>query len=339
MTTLSQIKPAVKSTLSDAAEVRMLVNVTAGGHEFAIGTEHINGVYQMARSQMGKDLTVVETPEGELPVLSLADALSQELGMAVEGTENERALVVINYNGQVAAMRVGSVSRPIEVNDECFFGIPRVAHVNDTRNLVQSIAILDWENEDPSEAIRLVVDPLAVFGFRVATDEMLSQLRVTAEDANVGVNNGKGQILAFSPENVARSEVEYVFCLPLSGVAEVISVYNAMEMPFKSSVFQGFIIWRNQPVPVVNLGESFGQTAMAEGQQRGRIRARRLIIARASGGRYVGFYTQKQMHSMKTPTASPVEFKSLENAPYFGAFETEFGAMVVPDLSRILDNN
>ena len=340
MTTLSQVKPAVDVTTTDSSEVRMLVNVVSGGHEFVIETRNIHGVYQIAKDQLGKDLMVVETPEGELPLLSLADVLSEELEMPVEGTDTERALVVIEHKGEIAAIRVGSASRPIEIESTSFFGLPRVAHVNDTNNLIHATAVLDWENEDPNEAIRLVVDPLAVFGFRESADVVSRPVTALADDAaNVKANHGQGQILAFSPENVSRSEVDYVFCLPLSGVAEVISVHNAMEMPFKSSVFQGFILWRNQPVPIVNLGEAFGQKTIAELKQRDRLRARRLIIARASGGRYVGFYTQKQMHSMKTPVASPIEFDSLKNAPYFGAFETEFGAMVVPDLSRILDNN
>ena len=45
------------------------------------------------------------------------------------------------------------------------------------------------------------------------------------------------------------------------------------------------------------------------------------------------------MHAMKVPDATTVELESLENKPSLGAFKTDFGVMVVPDLSRILDNS
>lgn len=346
MTTLSQIQPALDLNVVVSEGIRSLVTVIAGGHEFAIDTEHINAVYQMARSQMGEEQSVVDTPDGKLPMLSLAAVLADEMGLPVENTDNERTLIVIHYGDQSAVLRVDSVSRPISLKQDSFFGLPRVAHTTDDRNLLSSIAVLDWKIEDPNEAIRLVVDPLAVLGFREAAEPERTQRGETApidlsknDKSNVlGNNSLQGQILAFSPENVPRSDLDYVFCLPLAGVAEVVSVYNSMAMPFQSTIFQGFILWRKRPIPVVNLGEAFGQQSAFKPNQRVRDRARRLIIARASGGRYVGFYAQKQMHSMKTPSASTVEFESLKGTPNFGAFKTDFGTMVVPDLSRILDN-
>jgi len=63
-----------------------------------------------------------------------------------------------------------------------------------------------------------------------------------------------------------------------------------------------------------------------------------LVVARVSGHRYIAFYTQTQMHSMNTPTSTPVDFPSVEGGPMLGSFKTEFGSMVIPDLDRILDN-
>ena len=343
MTTISQIKPEINFSTAVTSASRSLITVVAGGHEFAIDTEYISGVYLLAKSQTGIELTVAETPEGELPVLSLAEVLADELGLVVEGTDTERSLVVINYNDQTAALRVKSVSRPLELSHDDFYGLPRIAHATDTNNLVATIAMVDPENEDPNEAIRLVVDPLAVFGFRESNEPTTLKPNGSPDTTNnnptAKQRTGQDQILAFSPEFVSRNSLDYVFCLPLTGVAEVVSVYKAMKMPFKSSAFHGFVIWRNQPIPVINLGEAFGQETVSESGRRSLSRARRLIVARASGGRYVGFYTQKQMHSMKIPDATPVELESLENKPSLGAFKTDFGVMSVPDLSRILDQS
>ena len=342
MTTTSQIQLGLDFTPIVVSEQQSLVIVVAGGHEFAIDTDHINGVYLLAKSQNHKDLMVAETPEGELPVLSLAEVLAEELGLVAEGTDTERSLIVINYKDQTAALRVSSVSRPVEMLPEHFFSLPRAAHATDDRNVVASIAMVDPGNEDPNEAVRLVIDPLALFGFRESnettaqgTNDSLSQ---TITEPTASQRMGQDQILAFSPEFVSRHSLEYVFCLPLSGVAEVISVDRAMQIPFQSEAFQGFVLWRNQPVPVIDLGRAFGHQ-VGEEARRSLSRTRRLIIARASNGRYVGFYTQKQMHAMKVPDATTVELESLENKPSLGAFKTDFGVMVVPDLSRILDNS
>ena len=344
MTTISQIKPEIDFSPTVGSASRSLVTVFAGGHEFAIDTEYISGVYLLAKSQTGKDLMVADTPEGELPVLSLAEVLADEVGLVVEGTDTERSLMVINYDGETAALRVKSVSRPIELTQDDFYSLPRVAHATDTNNLVTTIAMVNPENEDPNEAIRLVVDPLAIFGFRKGSEsaalEPTSSRNETNNNPTADQRTGQDQILAFSPEFVSRNDLDYVFCLPLTGVAEVISVTKAMQMPFKSASFQGFVIWRNHPIPVINLGEAFGQGNMqGETGRRGHTRTRRLIVARASGGRYVGFYTQKQMHSMKVPAATPVELESLKNKPSLGAFKTEFGVMSVPNLSQILDQS
>jgi len=146
---------------------------------------------------------------------------------------------------------------------------------------------------------------------------------------------GSGQLLAFVPENVPRQDLNFVFCLPLAAVAEVVTAHEVFESPLNTEVFQGFVLWRNLPIPVVNLGSCFGLDNTG-GEKRERNRSRRLVIARASGHKYVAFYTQTQMHSMNTPKATPVEFPSVEGGPMLGSFKTEFGSMVIPDLDQIL---
>lgn len=105
-----------------------------------------------------------------------------------------------------------------------------------------------------------------------------------------------------------------------------------------SEVLEGYVYWRRQAVPVVRLGHSFGlsdQNASrpAEELRRG---SRRLVVTHTAGGQPVAFYAQTSMQSVRIPVAEAIAPESLKNRPVLGAFQTEMGTLVVPDLASIL---
>lgn len=341
--------PATSQPRVAAAQDQVVTCVT-GGYRFALPTTNLSGVYQVTRQQMGKDMDVLTTPEGELPVASLSTLLSLHLGLDLVPTDQERALVAIRSGRQVATIRVGQVSRPIDVASQHWHRLPEVAHPLDKRKLFSHIVNIAPQSDDPNEALALVVDPIAALQFDAETPKASPVSRGANSNGEneseifpdgvlsptLPQRRGSGQLLAFVPEDVPRQQLNFVFCLPLAAVAEVVTAHAEMHSPLAHDEFAGYILWRKMPVPIINLGKAFGMSDFGD-DQRQRQRARRLVIARTSGHRYVGFYTQTQMHSMKIPTASATRFDELSGSPHLGAFKTDFGVMVIPDLNRLLD--
>ncbi len=312
----------------------------SGGFQFSLPTEFLAGVYQVSREQMAEDLEIVDTPEGKMPVISAAKLFADELGFDLKPSKKERDLVAIRAEGTTVALRVEDISRPVTLPENGWHKLPPVANPNDKRGVISAIAAINPEADDPNEALSLVMNPLRALG--IDSEQDASETPVASPKRTRGTiepqRRGSGQLLAFVPENVPRQDLNFVFCLPLAAVAEVVTNHELFDSPLNGDAFKGFILWRRLPIPVVNLGVCFG-LEKNDGDRRGRNRTRRLVIARASGHRHIAFYTQTQMHSMNTPTSTPVEFPSVEGGPMLGSFKTEFGSMVIPDLDRILEGN
>ena len=323
-TTTTPLTTSAKAAVVDLKQLQ-LVTVVTGGYRFALPTTYLSGVYQVARQQMDKDMDVLSTPEGDLPVASLSTLLSLHLGIDLKPSEDERALVAIRSGNQVATIRVGQVSRPIDVARQNLHRLPNVAHPKDSNKLFSHIAAISPESEDPDKAMALVIDPLRALQFDAMSDgeaEDSSNASAAKKTNLTGVmpeRRGSGQLLAFVPEDVPRQQLNFVFCLPLASVAEVVTAHATMHSPFTNDKFGGYIMWRKVPVPIIKLGAAFGMNQIGD-DKRQRKRGRRLVIARAGGHRYVAFYTQTQMHSMKAPDSKPTEFEELSKTPHLGAF-------------------
>ena len=336
MTTLASNTTASIDVALPPQDQKQVSICISGGFEFALPTELIAGVYQIPREQLADDLEIVDTPEGKMSVISAAKLLSDQLGFDLRPSTSERDLVAIHADGTTVALRVEDIARPVTLPASDWHALPEVARPNDKLGVISAIAITNPKTNDANEALSLVMNPLIALG--IETDADKSAPAVTPRRVAGSIEpqrRGSGQLLAFVPANVPRQDISFVFCLPLAAVAEVVNALEMFDSPLNNETFNGFVLWRNLPVPVVNLGACFGLEKI-EGEKRNRSRSRRLVIARVSGHRYVAFYAQTQMHSMSTPAATPVEFPSVEGGPMLGSFKTEFGSMVIPDLDRIL---
>lgn len=339
MTTTSSnlLTSAANAAVVNTTQHQVVTCVT-GGFRFALPTTHLSGVYQVARQQLGKKMEVLSTPEGDLPVASLATLLSLHLGLNITPSDEERALVAIRLNNKIATIRVGQVSRPIDVAPSHWHRIPNVAHPNGTPELFSHITNIEPESDNPDEALALVVDPLKALRFvdeKPASSPAAAVETPAPNAATTPSRRGSDHLISFVPEDVPRQQLNFVFCLPLASVAAVVTSHPLMTSPFQSDIFTGYILWRKIPVPIIKLGSAFGMEGR-EGEKRQNRRGRRLVIARGSGHRYIGFYTQTQMHSMKIPLSSPTKFDELDGFPHMGSFKTDFGGMVIPDIDRLL---
>ena len=322
------------------------VRVRVGELELVMGTEHLSGVFQVSRQHRLTEDNTILTPKGEFPVVSMSEVLQQRLNLKPESFEG-KALIAVESDGQISMVRADSVSRPAVIKPEHIHPMPRVANSGDKAGLIRSIVNVAPSSDNPNDSIRLLFDPRVALGQTVpakagdepnplpkeAASAIAATAAVTARQ-NANGSRKSGQLLAFIPEDVSRSEVEHVFCLPLTAVAEVITKQRNLNAAITSEVFDGFVLWRKVPVPIVRLGKIFGFGSDDTVKE-----SRRLVIARATGNRFIGFYAQPQMQTMKVPQAIPGGGNSLAGRPHRGCFRTELGELVVPDMNRILDND
>lgn len=339
------LNESFRSEVFSESGSNQFVRVRVGGAEFVMSTEYLSGVFQASRQHLLTDHNTVLTPKGEFPVVSMFDVFRNKLNLNIENFEG-KALIAVETDGQISMLRADSVSRPAVIKPEHVHPMPRVAHSSDDVGLIRSVVNVSPLEDNPNDSVRMLFDPRVALGQAVADEPKdkpnpLPKEAASAIAATVAATSRKGsasrssggQLLAFIPEDVSRRDVEHVFCLPLTAVAEVITTQRSLNSIVSSDVFDGFVIWRKVPVPIVQLGKIFGFGSDDVSEQ-----SRRLVIARATGNRFVGFYAQPQMQTMKVPESIPGGVNALVGRPHRGCFRTELGELVVPDMDRIIDN-
>ena len=343
-TTTPTSSSITSATAATVVRSDQFVRISAGGIELAMSTEHLSGVFQVSRQHRLTDRNTVLTSSGEYPAAILEDVLEQRFGIAKSGTPGQ-ALVAIESQGQMRMIVVDSVSRPVKVKLEHEHPMPGFFFGNSDHGLLKSMINIDPLSADPTECIRLSFDPDVVFGQdakpwdrpNVLPKEAATAMADAAAASSGGDRAGSRsrQLLAFIPEDIPAGEVEHVFCLPLTAIAEVVTKQPNLYQLANSPLVQGFALWRKVPVPIVLLGKIFGFGTDTE-EPSG---SRRLVIARATNNRFVGFYAKPQMQTMNVPEAVAGNAAAFKGRPHLGCFRSELGEIVVPDMNRILDNN
>jgi len=335
---------AASLATSEATGVQLLM-CQCSGQGFAIRTDYLAGVYQQTSKQIEQGVDVLQTPQGDFPIVSLAELLSMQLNISLPVDPNDRSLLAIRVGDQMVALRTGNVSRPIVMPESAFNRLPRVAHPTDERNIFSSVAIIDREANSALDGLRLVFDPATALGLQTQnTDEakpvpanVPSPVQTNAADSAGNV----GHLLIFMPEDSVGMG-DFIFALPLAAVAEVATTHDILPVCMSSDVLEGYAFWRGRAVPVVRLGRSFGMAEQEEtpdAEDDSVHKARRMVVTHTVSGQPVAFYADTSMQSVRIPIAESVKPKSLENRPVLGAFQTELGTVVVPDLDSILTGN
>jgi len=341
--TSSSITSITANTASAVVSGDQVVRISAGGIELTMNTENLSGVFQVSRQNRLTDRNTVLTSKGEFPVFILEDVLQQRLGIPKSGNQGQ-ALVAVESGGQMRMIVADSVSRPMKVRPEHQHPMPGVCFGNDDGGMFRSMINIDPKSNDPIESIRLSFDPEVIFGKpaqpwdrpnilpKEAASAMADAAAATTGSKKAGQRSR--QLLAFIPEDISTGEVEHVFCLPLTAIAEVVTVQANLYPIGESELFQGFALWRKVPVPIVWLGKVFGFNSNEAPSE-----SRRLVIARATNNRFIGFYAKPQMQTMNVPEAVGGNAQRFKGRPHLGCFRSELGEIVVPDMNRILDND
>lgn len=320
--------------------VDQFLRVRVGDLEFVVNTDYVAGVYKISSAYILTDRNTILTPDGEFPAILLGDVVKEHFKMD-PNVGDSLALVAVKHGDQTSMLRADSVSSPLRIKSVHIHPMPSVAIGNSGTPLTRSVVNIDPSLDIASNCVCMELDPRVAVGETIPTapanrpnplpKEATSALSGSAAKSS---HRKSGQLLAFVPEDVSRLEVEQVFCLPLTAIAEVITTQQDINSSLSTDVCDGFVLWRKVPVPVVQLGKIFGFAAEATESD-----SRRLVIARATGNRFVGFYAQPQMQTLKVPASLPGSENTLSGRPHLGCFLTELGELVVPDMNRILDND
>ncbi len=318
---------------------RLIVICDSGGHRFAIDADCYTGVIELTPEQAANHLEEFHTDNATIPVISLAELLSHHFKTEFLSADGEKSLMTICIGDQHAAIRVARVSQPTTLCGSELHAVPNVARGNDVSGLIKGIAVID-ASSDSAEAILPLIDLALALGYQPKNEDgaALHLHQMPEHKPVTGRRPQPRQLLAFVPEEISHEDCDnYVFCLPVSTIAEVTSPLELIKLPFGSEQCIGYVLWRQHPVPVINLGACLGLQQQELPTEDSKHK-RRLIIARVSGNRFVGFYARHQLQIIKTPPdveRSPHD--EIADRPLLGVFESEDGRLVFPDLDGILE--
>ena len=348
----SPVLVKANSRSRDDASHRLLA-VIAGGVEFLLRPEFLRNVYTIPADCMSSNLSYVPTPDGVLQTVSLAERMVSDMGFVTDNYASERTIIVFQRGSRMVALRVHSVSRPVEVKQQDLFPLPPLAHPRETVKFVDSIVVHAQES-DLQKQIGFVINPLVLLGFddnaitlssrNVLGDNAGSIAREQkcqiAQKRNNAVNPSPSQLanlqlLAFCPQTPLPSHLFFRFCLPMSAIAEARFDEPYTSLPTASSVLRGFLMWRSKPVPVIDLAKAFGASEDESCQpQPGRI-----LIVVLPTGQLVALPAESGIQTKRAPKATSFNYPAIANYPHIGAFPDGSEVLVIPDLNRILNLN
>lgn len=314
--------------------LRKIVTVATGGSEFGVDTKLIRNVIQVGDASLVDDGQAMLLGDEKIPVFPLRDLVNDvTAASALEAEAGKTLLIVRSASSQKSlAIRVDSVSRPSIVDDEDFYRLPRCVYGDQKNEFIESLALVQTEADDVE--LRLVINPLKAFGL----DDQQAEVKKAVghlEGVVVGdTNRSKGQVVMFSPAGTG-SDLAFQFCLPLPFVAEIIQTNEKAVLPLPMALpkVTGMVMWRGIPVPVINLAEQFNIAHEAAGSSDSR-----LMVCHLGQGQHVGFYTQVQIRTVRTPDSTQTDVAWLFGMPKLAAVESADGVLVVPDLKSILNS-
>lgn len=330
-----------------------LLAINSGGEEFLLRPEYIRGVYQLGLASLSSDLSNVLTPEGTIPSVSLAERLSNDFGFKPQNAGNERTVIVFRDQERSVALRVHSVSRPMDVDARQVFPLPAMAHPVGQESFLDSLALVSGKATNHFDRIAIVINPMVALGFWDKAAPLSAATLPESESVNNARDQhtgspttrqhlisrlprdcGNAQVVAFVARTPLPSNVNFRFCLPMSAIAEVLLDQPISSLPSASSILSGYLLWRSRPVPVIDLAKAFGASEASDSfptASKGRM-----LVVKVPGGNYVAIQTDMNIQTLKSPNVSRVDYPPIDGHPHLGAYPDTSGLLVLPDLSAIL---
>jgi purine-binding chemotaxis protein CheW len=147
---------------------------------------------------------------------------------------------------------------------------------------------------------------------------------------------GKGQILMFTAAKTAVQD--WVLAVSLTQVMEVLEPLPMTTVPGAPDYVLGFVNWRRNPVPVIDLNARLGLGSPAKHLTFTKADSRLLIARAASSAQLCGFLINPNPKAQALPIPHEQLREDLPIAKVWtrGMFELENEMLVVPDLDRLI---
>ena len=278
--------------------------------------------------------------EDDAPVYRLADCLSR----VSSAPESHQHVVVVNTSLGSQGFLVDSVSRVLPVPVEHFRECPEL--LNDpTRRLFQSVVLFRQSGE--ADSMSLLLSPERLHRDAVPLTATFSGERggvspaVTSLAAEPSMNRGADaaplakshhaiadRIVLFPLANTRVDGHELLCGLSVAQVVEILEPLPIIPVPLAPSHVAGFVMWREQALPVLQLSRSLGVSDAAT--------ATRMMIVR-QGREFLVLLTSQSMKARRLPLPhQPCPTPTgLDSAAILGTFQTDSEVLVVPNLSRL----
>ncbi|HZS44318.1 MAG TPA: chemotaxis protein CheW [Blastocatellia bacterium] len=308
-----------------------LIRCVVGSETYCLKLDLIRSIERVDRLQRnfgsGDLVGWVPGNDSKTPVFSLASRLNMTKPML----QLEDRIIVVSIEDESWGLLVDQVSDVLEVHNEDIYPLHSV--FAGAANYFESIA---WMADQ--FRLCLAVDRLCLEGSRKPIPPpVLPALPRISGASNIAAPKGKGQILMFTP---AKSAVpNWVLAVSLTQVMEVLEPLSITRVQGAPDYVLGFVNWRHNPVPVIDLNARLGLGAPAAKTESLSKTDCRLLIARAaSTPQLCGFLIQPNSKTQSLPIPHEPLSEDLPIARMWtkGIFELENETLVVPDLDRLI---
>ncbi len=315
---------------------------------------HASAMRRSVAAEPGAPVGWVSAPgEHDVPVYPLADCLNRVL----PETDTRQHVVVVHSSLGPQGFLVGSVSRVLSIPAEQVQACPEL--LNDpARRLFKSLVRLRQVGDadamifvlSPERLHRHATPPTSAANLPgnsisrralVPGSEVLSKhepdasafrLIPTRTPGNVNLaascRTGSERIVLFPLANTRIDGHDLLCGLSVAQVAEILEPLPIIPIAFAPPHVAGFVTWREQAVPVLQLSLSLGVAdAMATS---------RMMIVR-QGSEFLALLTSQVLRARRLPLPHlpcPTP-KGLDSAAILGTFQSESELLVVPNLSRL----
>ena len=315
---------------------------------------HASSLLWSVTASPGEPVGWISSPgEQDIPAYRLADCLNR----ISSEMESRQHVVVVNSSLGAQGFLVDSVSRVLSIPAEHVRACPEL--LNDpARRLFNSVVL--FRQSGQADSMNLVLSPERLHRDAVPltsaddiADNTISR-RALAPGSEVLLErepvasacrlippgnaagpprtNGRGtnsdRIVLFPLANSRVDGHELLCGLSVAQVVEILEPLPIIPVPFAPPHVAGFVMWREQALPVLQLSRSLGVSDAAT--------ASRMMIVR-HGREFIVLLTSQAMKARRLPLPhQPCPTPTgLDAAAILGTFQSDSEVLVVPNLSRL----
>lgn len=323
--------------MTNSTDTIRVIRCQFSGEQYALEMSTVPSVRQLSE--------VVPTASGEfpgqlghLPVANAAPvpvfSLAERLGRPGSESRGRQHVVVAQTSRGPLGLVVDTVSHVLAIATSNLIGLPSLLN-NPTKRVVKNVvdfAAIEETGAQSGSDMSLLLSPERLHPAAAPLTPDPRRKPAANEKAVTGTQSARrgGQmvLLAVTDEESASAPL---VGLSVTQIAEILEPSAVVPVPFSPEDVPGFVVWRNQPVPVVEIGHRFGLPGKSADQ--------RLVIARGRGdSELFAFMAQSRMRPLRLPVEhQAIEIPSdLDRTTVRAAFTIESGTVLVPDIQSIV---